>query len=140
METRDVDAPPNFPPLGMLVAVQTNTISTANRENVWVVNNAGTTVPVGPEGLDSDHVPGVHRAFSAAPRQMRSLWITAASVKWLWRGVRRWLKPVNLSGFWCWETSVGRTLTREWACRLSNSHVNPLIGAWAAPPSNAIGG
>lgn len=79
VETRDVDAPPNFPRLSIAVTVEAYTVATTDHQDVRVIDDAGTTMPVSSEGLDSDHVPGVYPSRSRAQAECGCLWITIAA-------------------------------------------------------------
>ena len=78
VEASDVDAPPNFPRLSIAITVQTYAVATTNHQDVRVIDDAGTTVPVSSEGLDSDHVPGVYLSRSRVQADCGCLWITVA--------------------------------------------------------------
>ena len=78
VEASDVDAPPDFPRLRIAITVQTYAVATTNHQDVRVIDDAGTTVPVSSEGLDSDHVPGVYLSRSRVQADCGCLWITVA--------------------------------------------------------------
>lgn len=76
VEPSDVDAPPDFPRLSIAITVQTYAVATTNHQDVRVIDDAGTTVPVSSEGLDSDHVPGVYLSRGRVQADCGCLWIT----------------------------------------------------------------
>lgn len=84
MQTCDVDTPPNLPRLSIAVTVQTDTVAAADDEDVRVINDVGTTVPVSSERLDSDHVPGVYPGASWTPAVRGALCTTVVWKMWVW--------------------------------------------------------
>ena len=84
MQTCDVDAPPNFPRLGVVVTVETHAVSTTNHEDIRVVNDTARTVSVRSESLESDHVLGVYPRGIGALIELRRLWITVVMRRCLW--------------------------------------------------------
>ena len=84
MQTCDVDTPPDFPRLGIVVTVETHAVSTTNYEDIRVINDTARTVSVRSESLESDHVLGVYPRGRGVPVEFRRLWITVVVRRCLW--------------------------------------------------------